>query len=54
MSYEFDPVKEEKDGVLARRMVWSTEALKLATKGLEDGRKLVANPFYENTLKSTF
>jgi hypothetical protein len=28
----FNPVKEEKDGVLARRMVWSTEALKLATK----------------------
>ena len=47
----FNPVKEEKDGVLARRMVWSTEALKLATKGLEDGRKLVANPFYENNTK---
>lgn len=47
----FNPVKEEKDGVLARRMVWSTEALKLATKGLEDGRKLVANPFYENNIK---
>lgn len=47
----FNPVKEEKDGVLARRMIWSTEALKLATKGLEDGRKLVANPFYENNIK---
>ena len=47
----FNPVKEEKDGILAKRMVWSTEALKLATKGLEDGRKLVANPFYENNIK---
>ena len=47
----FNPVKEEKDGILAKRMVWSTEALKLATKGLEDGRKLIANPFYENNIK---
>jgi len=47
----FNPVKEDKDGVIARRMVWSSEALRLAIKGLEDGRKLVANPFYENNTK---
>ena len=47
----FNPVKEDKDGVIARRMVWSSEALRLAIKGLEDGRKLVANPFYENQIK---
>lgn len=47
----FNPVKEDKDGVIARRMVWSSEALRLAIKGLEDGRKLVANPFYENNIK---
>lgn len=47
----FNPVKMDKDGVQAKRVVWSTEALKLALKGLEDGRKLVANPFYENQTK---
>lgn len=47
----FNPVKEDKDGVIAKRMIWSTETLSLAIKGLEDGRKLVANPFYENNTK---
>lgn len=47
----FNPVKTDKDGVQAKRVIWSTEALNLALKGLEDGRKLVANPFYENQTK---
>ena len=47
----FNPVKEDKDGVIAKRMIWSTESLSLAIKGLENGRKLVANPFYENNTK---
>ena len=47
----FNPVKEDKDGVIAKRMVWSSESLQIAIKGLEDGRKLVANPFYENNTK---
>lgn len=47
----FNPIKEDKDGIIAKRMIWSSEALRLATKGLEDGRKLVANPFYENNIK---
>jgi hypothetical protein len=47
----FNPIKMDKDGVQAKRVVWSTEALNLALKGLEDGRKLVANPFYENQTK---
>ena len=47
----FNPVKEDKDGVIAKRMIWSTEAISLAIKGLENGRKLVANPFYENNTK---
>lgn len=47
----FNPVKEDKDGIIAKRMVWSSESLNLAIKGLEDGRKLVANPFYENNIK---
>ena len=47
----FNPVKEDKDGVMAKRMVWSSKALDLATAGLQAGRKLVANPFYENNMK---
>lgn len=48
---EFNPIKEDKDGVIAKRMVWTTNTIDLAIKGLEDGRKLVANPFYENNTK---
>lgn len=44
----FNPVKEDKDGVMAKRMIWSTAALDAAIKGIEQGKKLVANPFYEN------
>jgi len=47
----FNPVKEDQSGVIAKRMVWSSESLNLALHGLEDGRKLVANPFYENNTK---
>ena len=43
----FDPVKEDKDGVRAKRMVWSTKSINLAIKGIIEGRKLIANPFYE-------
>lgn len=45
---DFDPVKEERDGVKARRVIWSTKALNAALKGLDEGRRLVANPFYDN------
>ena len=47
----FNPVKEDIDGKIAKRMIWSTESINLALKGLEQGRKLVANPFYENNTK---
>lgn len=43
----FDPVKEDKDGVRAKRMIWSTKSIDLAIKGIIEGRKLIANPFYE-------
>lgn len=51
MKNDFNPVKEEKDGVKARRVIWSTKTLELALKGIEQGKKLVANPFYENNTK---
>lgn len=50
-SAEFNPVKEDKDGVKAKRTIWSTKSLELALKGIEQGKKLVANPFYENNTK---
>lgn len=48
---EFNPIKEDKDGILAKRTIWSTKSLEVALKGLGQGRKLVANPFYENNPK---
>lgn len=48
---DFNPVKEEKDGVKAKRVIWSTNSLNAALKALEQGKKLVANPFYENNMK---
>ena len=44
----FNPVKEEKDGVRARRVIWSTQSLDLALKAINEGKRLIANPFYEN------
>ena len=46
-SETFDPVKEDKDGIRAKRMVWSTKSIELAVKGIIAGKKLIANPFYE-------
>lgn len=48
---DFNPIKEEKDGVKAKRVIWSTNALNTALKALEQGKKLVANPFYENNTR---
>lgn len=50
-SVKFNPVKEDTSGKIAKRMIWSTEAVNMALKGLEQGRRLVANPFYENNTK---
>lgn len=48
---EFNPVKEDLSGVQAKRVIWSSKALDLALEGIKQGRKLVANPFYENNTK---
>ena len=50
-SNKFNPIKEDKDGVVARRVIWTTESLDAAINGLKEGKKLVANPFYENNIK---
>lgn len=51
MSSNFNPIKEDKEGMVARRVIWSSEALNTAIKGLKEGKRLVANPFYENNIK---
>lgn len=48
---EFNPIKQDKDGVMAKRVIWTSKSLDAAIKGLVEGRKLVANPFYENNTK---
>ena len=47
----FNPVKEDTSGVMAKRAIWSSRSLELALDGIKQGRKLVANPFYENNTK---
>lgn len=48
---EFNPIKQDKDGIVAKRVVWTTKSIEAAIKGLVEGRKLVANPFYEYNTK---
>lgn len=47
----FNPVKQTEAGKKALTVKWSTDALCMAIKGLDQGQKLVANPFYENNTK---
>ena len=35
---EFNPIKEDKDGVRAKRVIWSSKSLELALKGIMDGK----------------
>ena len=44
---DFNPIKQDKEGVISK-ITWSTNSLNMAIKGLEEGKKLISNPFYEN------
>lgn len=44
----FNPIKEDNSGARARRVIWSSAVIDAALKGIEQGKKLVSNPFYEN------
>lgn len=44
-SYEFDPIKQTKDGKEAERVIWSTKSLNAAVDALKKGLPLKANPF---------
>lgn len=47
----FNPIKEDNSGARARRVIWSSAVLEAALKGIEQGKKLVSNPFYENNTR---
>lgn len=47
----FNPVKEDTSGIQAKRVIWSSKSIDLAIEGIKQGRKLVANPFYEKNTK---
>lgn len=47
----FNPVKEDKDGVLAKRAIWTTKSIKKCIEAIVAGKKLIANPFYDNNIK---
>ena len=47
----FNPVKEIKGDQRSQAIQWSTDILEKAVKGLGRGKRLVANPFYENNVK---
>lgn len=44
-SYEYNPVKEQKGGVEASKVIWSTKSLDVAVDALAKGLPLKANPF---------
>lgn len=48
---KFNPVKEETGDARAKRVIWSTTSLDQAVNALGVGKKLKANPFYENEVK---
>lgn len=47
----FNPIKEDEAGKQARRVIWSTQVINLALQGIDKGKRLNANPFYDNNVK---
>lgn len=47
----FNPIKEEIGGKKVEGIIWTTKVINTALSGLEKGKRLVANPFYENNTK---
>lgn len=51
MDYEYNPVKQPKDGKEAEKVVWSTKALNMAVQAMNEGLPLKANPFIGKNTK---
>lgn len=49
--YEWDPIKEQKDGQKAQAVIWSTKILNAAVDGIKKGLPLKANPFIGKNTK---
>ena len=47
----FNPIKEVKGDQRSQAIQWTSQILDVAVKGLGKGKRLVANPFYENNVK---
>lgn len=47
----FNPIKEVRGDQRSQAIQWTTAILDVAVKGLGKGKRLVANPFYENNVK---
>ena len=47
----FNPVKEVRGDQRSQAIQWTSSILDVAVKGLGKGKRLVANPFYENNVK---
>ena len=43
--YEYNPIKESKNGVEAEKVIWTTKALNIAVDAIKKGLPLKANPF---------
>lgn len=51
VTYEYDPVKQTKDGKEAEKVVWSTNSLNAAVDAMKKGLPLKANPFIGKNTK---
>lgn len=49
--YEYDPVKQNKDGKEAEKVIWSTNSLNAAVDAIKKGLPLKANPFIGKNTK---
>ena len=47
----FNPIKEEIGGKKVEGVVWTSKIINTALEGIEKGKRLIANPFYENNTK---
>lgn len=47
----FNPIKEVRGDQRSQAIQWTSAILDVAVKGLGKGKRLVANPFYENNVK---
>lgn len=51
LDYEYDPIKEQKDGKAAAAVIWSTKSINRAIEGIKKGLPLKANPFIGKNTK---